>query len=173
MLKFGTISEVDPKGFVRVRFDEDDIVSQPLQVVFRRTFKDKDYMLPDLEDHVACVMDEYCENGVCIGAIYSDEDAAPFDTENISGIKFQNGDEISYDREEKLFKVKISTLEFKISQTGFTMKKGTETLKKLIKDLIAANKAATYANGAGTTGPAINIAQFTAIETRVDSFFEE
>jgi len=29
--------------------------------------------MPDVGEQVACMMDEHCENGVCLGAIYSND----------------------------------------------------------------------------------------------------
>lgn len=172
LLKFGTVSEVDPKGFVRVKFVEDDIVSGLLGFVFRRTFKDKEYMLPEVGDHVACLMDCNCEDGICIGAIYSEADIAPYDDANKSGIVFQNGDVIEYDKEQRTYHIKTDTTEFFMKPAGFALKKGDESLKAIVADMLAQIKLLTFANGAGTTGPPINLAAFTAIETRVDTFFE-
>lgn len=172
MLKYGTVTEVDPKGFVRVKIEEDEIVTQPIAVIFRRTSKDKDYMLPDVGDHVACLVDENCEDGVCLGAIYSEADAAPYTDANKSGVKFSNGDVIEFDRTARLYHIKTDTTEFTIDPAGFTLKKGTETLKKIMSDLLDAIIAETHATGTGPSGPPINIADFTAIKTRIGTFFE-
>lgn len=47
-----------------------------------------------------------------------------------------------------------------------------ESLKELIADLISAIKAITVTTGTGPSGVPINIADFIAIETRLDNFFE-
>ncbi|MBW7838448.1 MAG: hypothetical protein H3C36_02165 [Chitinophagaceae bacterium] len=78
MIKFGYITEVNMDvGTVRVRFTEDDIVSNPLPVSCAATKEDK-YSFPfAINEHVCCLMDDQCEFGVVIGAIYSTEDKPP------------------------------------------------------------------------------------------------
>jgi phage baseplate assembly protein gpV len=78
MLKFGYITELNTdKGTVRVHFDEDDIVSNPLPVSVPASKNDK-YSFPfSINEHVWCLMDENCEYGVVGGAIYSAKDSVP------------------------------------------------------------------------------------------------
>lgn len=71
--KFGIISEVK-KGFARVQFQEDDIVSNWLPVMVGRSLTDKDSWPYEVQEHVFCMMDENCEYGIIQGAVYSDED---------------------------------------------------------------------------------------------------
>lgn len=71
--KFGTISEVK-KGFARVQFADDDIVSNWLPVLVRRSLNDKDSWPYEINEHVFCMMDETCEYGVIQGAVYSEAD---------------------------------------------------------------------------------------------------
>jgi len=71
--KFGIISEVK-KGFARVKFEEDDIVSNWLPVLVRRSLNDKDSWPYEIQEHVFVMMDENCEYGVIQGAVYSDAD---------------------------------------------------------------------------------------------------
>ncbi|NHN26753.1 hypothetical protein FIA58_013795 [Flavobacterium jejuense] len=70
----------------------------------------------------------------------------------------------------------ISTVEFKVDQDGFLLKKENETLKKLIEDLITAVQNMSFAvstpSGSGTTTTLINLAEFTAVKTRFNQFLK-
>lgn len=73
-LKYGIVSENKP-GFVKVQFEENDgIVSDWLPVLVRRSKAEKESWQLEVNEHVVCLMDEFCEEGVCIGAIHNDED---------------------------------------------------------------------------------------------------
>lgn len=100
MLKFGVVTHVDPAtARVRVRFeDQDDTLSYWLPVLKPKTLQDKFYCLPDINEHVACLMDEHFEAGVVLGAIYSDADAPPVTNKDKTHIKFSDGTVIEYDR---------------------------------------------------------------------------
>ena len=98
MLRFGTISEVKPeKGLAKVNFAEDGIVSAWLPLVYNNTLGDKNYRSMKVNEHVACIMDENCENGVIMGAIYNSQDSPPYSGEKV-GVKFEDGTEIVYDK---------------------------------------------------------------------------
>lgn len=65
------------RGLVRVKFLEEDIVSNPLQVLVPGSKMDK-YSLPfSINEQVACAMDDNLEFGVVMGAVYSDSDTPP------------------------------------------------------------------------------------------------
>ena len=79
MLKFGVVTQQDEtKCQVRVKFDDqDNMNSYWIAVLQRKTLKDKHYDLPDIGEHVACLMDEHCEEGIILGALYSTADTVP------------------------------------------------------------------------------------------------
>jgi hypothetical protein len=63
---------------VRVVFEaEDQLVSWWLPVLQPKTLADQVYWMPDLDEHVVCLLDEHAEFGVVLGAIYSEADAPP------------------------------------------------------------------------------------------------
>lgn len=70
----------------------------------------------------------------------------------------------------------INTVEFKIDQDGFLLKKENETLKKLVEDLITAVQNMSFTvstpSGLGTTTTLINLAEFTAVKTRFNQFLK-
>jgi hypothetical protein len=72
----------------------------------------------------------------------------------------------------------IQSVQFKVDKTGFLLKKENETLKQLMVDLIGAIKAMNFTLTTpdtinGTTTSLINVAQFTAIETRFNQFLKD
>ncbi len=71
----------------------------------------------------------------------------------------------------------IGTMIFEIDAVGFLLKKENETLKKIMVDLIGAVKAMSFSLTTpdtinGTTTALVNLAQFTAIETRINGFLK-
>lgn len=99
MLKFGIVTNIDEKqAAARVQFQDDDIPSDWLPVSQAKTLKDKFYILPDIGEQVACLMDENLEDGVILGAIYSDEDTCPIVSKDKITAKFQDGSSIEIDK---------------------------------------------------------------------------
>jgi len=99
-LKFGIVSQIDPaRGLARVRFgDSENLESYWLHVLGAATMKNKLYHLPDVGEGVACHMDEHCENGVILGALYSKQDIPPVSDQDKYHILFEDGTYIEYDR---------------------------------------------------------------------------
>lgn len=99
-MKIGVVTAADSeKCRVRVQFpDRDEVVSYWLPVMQKKTLKDKAYWMPDIQEHVVCLMDENDEFGVVLGAIYSDADTPPVDSQNKCHIVFEDGTVIEYDR---------------------------------------------------------------------------
>ncbi len=96
--KFGIISEVK-NGFARVEFKDDDIVSNWLPAMVRRSLNDKDSWPYELLEQVFCMMDEHCEYGIILGAVYNDEDVP--DTDEGAGKfrkLFSDNSYIEYDK---------------------------------------------------------------------------
>jgi len=105
--KFGVISEVK-KGFVRVAFEDDDIVSNWLPVMVRKSLTDKESWPYEIQEHVFCMMDENCEYGIVQGAVYNDVDTP--DAGEAAGIfrkKFSDGTILQYDKGTHEFKADI------------------------------------------------------------------
>lgn len=101
MLRFGIICEIDAsKGLARVHFDDDGIVSYWLPVVYPKASQDSFSWIPDINEHVACLMDEHLENGVIIGSIYSKAKQPDGGNSDKFRVKFKDGTVIEYDRAE-------------------------------------------------------------------------
>ncbi|MGM8362139.1 hypothetical protein ACSV4D_09515 [Flavobacterium sp. ARAG 55.4] len=70
----------------------------------------------------------------------------------------------------------IKTVQFKVDQSGFLLKKENETLKELMSDLITAIKAMSFVvstpSGPGATTTLNNTAQFQAVQDRFNQFLK-
>lgn len=203
MMRFGTVSEVDTaKGLVRVTFAEDDIVSYWLSVSVPSTKDDSFCSMPDIGEHVYCVMDENAENGVVGGAVFSADHLPALDTR---GIQFKDGTVIKYDRESHKLTVsiadtlieadnttittkvgsaaqvsinattvntKVSGAEHIITATGHTVKTTAESLKQILSDILDGINAITHPETGTVTGTPNNAATFAAIKTRLNNLFQ-
>lgn len=173
MLRFGTISNIDAaKGLVRVKFEEDGIVSGWIPLSFPKTLKDKYYSMPDVNEHVACVMDEHAENGVVVGAVYSKNTNPSITDANKTGVKYENGDEFTFDRQARKLLEKINTVEFSLEADGPTLKNGAETLKTILVELLDILIAHTHGTAVGPSSPPIEALNLTANKTKVQTFFK-
>jgi phage baseplate assembly protein V len=107
MLRFGTISEVDgDKGLVRVQFEDAGIVSAWLPMIQKGTKGNRYFAVPDKQEHVAVLMDENSENGVCLGSIYSSAELpGSVKGKDVAGVLFSDGTVIKYDRASKTLTV--------------------------------------------------------------------
>lgn len=99
-LKFGTVAAIDEKTMrVRVRLPEmDNLRTAWLPVLTRKTLSDKDYWLPDLGEHVAVLLDARGEDGVVLGAIFSEADVVPVASRDKWQRRFADGAVLEYDR---------------------------------------------------------------------------
>lgn len=63
--------------------------------------------------------------------------------------------------------VEIGTSKMTITESGYEITRGSESLKKIMNDLLQANIDATYTNGAGSTLQANNLAVFQQVKQRL------
>jgi phage baseplate assembly protein V len=105
--RIGIVTQIDvTKAKARVRFpDMDNVTSYWLAVLNSKTLKDKTYWMPDINEHVVCLLDAHGEEGVILGAIYSEADQVPVSSKDKKHITFEDGTIIEYDRAEKVLKI--------------------------------------------------------------------
>ncbi|UAY57284.1 phage baseplate assembly protein V [Arachidicoccus terrestris] len=99
ILKYGLVCEVKP-GYAKVNFDDDDdLATDWLPVLVRRSQSDKESWQLEINEHVVCLMINDGDDGVIIGAIYSDEDT-PDNGEAAGKFRklFSDGTLIEYDK---------------------------------------------------------------------------
>ena len=113
MLKFGTVTNINPlTARARVQFADDDMTSYWLPVLQTKTFKDKYYAMPDIGEQAACLMDENCEDGVILGAIYTNLDEVPAVTKEQHLIKFSDNCLIEYNKETQTLTINVKQVTF-------------------------------------------------------------
>ncbi len=96
--KQGIVADAKP-GFATVRFaDLDGLVTRWLPVIHPKTQDDKAAWTLDVGEHVACLMDQYLEDGCIVGAIYSEADVPPVASREKFRVQFKDGGSFEYDR---------------------------------------------------------------------------
>ena len=121
MLKFGIVTNINPTlAQARVQFADDDVLSYWLPILQQKTQKDKFYAIPDIGEHVACLMDENSEEGVILGAIYSALDDTPVSSKTQLMIKFEDESYINFNKETGILTLKFKGIDVisDINQTG-------------------------------------------------------
>lgn len=173
MIRFGTISEIEPTtGKGRVYFEEDDLVTQPLPFIFPATKDDEYFILPDVGTSVATLMDGNAEDGVILGAIYNNKKPSQGAADR-SYVKFKDGTVIMYDRAGHKYTVTMDTVTYEISREGFAIKRGSETLKKILSDLLDQLAQEKHPTPSGVSGPPINAAAYVAIKERIPNLLTQ
>lgn len=97
-IRFGIVSEAKP-GFAKVWFSADNLVSIWLPVLMKTSLKDKESWVLNVQEHVVCLTDKNCEEGVVLGCIASDAD--PVESGANAGKfrkVFEDGTVLEYDK---------------------------------------------------------------------------
>lgn len=98
MLKFGNICDIDAaSGLCRVEFDDDGITSDWLPLIVKNSFNTKDFFIFDIGEHVACMMDQNSENGVILGAVYSQDRKPDGGAKDHQRIVYKDGSVFDFD----------------------------------------------------------------------------
>lgn len=98
---FGIVTAVDAgRGWARARLPEyDNLETAFLPVLQRRTHRDKALNLPDVGEQVALLLDLRGEDGVILGAIWSEVDPVPqTDGADVDVRRYADGTVLRYDR---------------------------------------------------------------------------
>ena len=107
MLRFGIVSQINPVlAQARVNFADDESTSYWLPIIQSKTMKDKFFVMPDIGEEVACLMDENSEDGVILGAIYSSVDLPAVTSEKQISVNLENSSLINIDKETNTFVMK-------------------------------------------------------------------
>ena len=154
LLRFGNICDVDAsRAYCRVEFDEDGITSAFLPILVAGALENKYFSMPAINEQVVCLMDENCEQGVILGALYSQADKPTGFAEGDSGVIYSDGGKFTYNGK-------------------YTLSNAVESLASILSDLMDAHIAETHTTGTGPSGPPINLASYQAIKTRLDLLLE-
>lgn len=119
MLRLGIISELgtgENAGFARVSFDDTGIVSGWLSLPAAQTRTAKHWQPVEVNTQVACLMDEACEQGAIVIALWSFTDTPPeWATADTTGIQYADGTQVYYDVAKKQLIVNAPDAELKIT----------------------------------------------------------
>lgn len=108
MLRFGNITEIDvSKCYARVKFLDDGIVSAPLQIVVMGALSTKFFHIFDINEQVACLMDENSEEGVILGALFSDDINPNGGNKDVVRVVFPDESSIEYNRSSHEYNIDI------------------------------------------------------------------
>lgn len=135
--KYGIVSDVK-KGFIKAAFEEDEIVTDWIPVLFRKTKSDKESWQLEINEHIVCLMDHNCNTGVCLGAICNDEDEPdPGEGKGKFRKLFSDGTLIEYDKEAQKLTVDVkgelnATTTGKAAINAGTNLEGNATVKATI-----------------------------------------
>jgi len=122
MIRLGLLSELgtgEYLGYCRVSLDEVEMVSGWLPMLSLGTKTVKHWNTIEVGSQVACLMDAYCEQGVVVAALWSDEDTPPdWATDKTLGIQFADGAKLYYDSDshEATFDAPDTSLTAKIKE---------------------------------------------------------
>lgn len=99
-LMFGTVSQIDEHNVrVRVRLPTcDNLRTAWLPVLQRNTQNNKDYGLPDVGEQVSLLLDADGDDGVVLGAVYSEVDRPAVANRDKRRVDFADGTVVEYDR---------------------------------------------------------------------------
>lgn len=123
IFRIGEVTSTLPnKGKVKVKFEDmDDLVSYEMWVLNRKTREDKDYWMPDIKDQVFCLfLGNGMEAGCVLGAIYSDKDKPPVNSQDKRHVRFKDGSVFEYDRKTHALTVDVKG-DISIRATGNVM----------------------------------------------------
>jgi phage baseplate assembly protein V len=106
MIRLGFVVDRDPsRARVRVKFPDlldrknQPVVSWWLPVVTHKTKADQVYWMPDLDEHVIVALFGHgVEDGVVLGAIYSNPAPPPITDPEVAHVGFKDGTVLEYDR---------------------------------------------------------------------------
>ena len=121
MLRFGIVSQINPVlAQARVNFGDDESTSYWLPIIQSKTMKDKFFVMPDIGEEVACLMDENSEDGVILGAIYSSVDLPVVTSEKQISLNLENNSLINIDKETNTLTITFENINLNgnINHTG-------------------------------------------------------
>lgn len=108
MLRIGLISEIDAaRCYARVKFLDNGIVSDWLQVVVMGAISNKFFHIFDINEQVACLMDENDEEGVILGALFNDKTSPGDGNKDVVKVNFSDDSFIEYNRSAHEYNIDI------------------------------------------------------------------
>lgn len=104
LLQWGIVVAIDDRAVaVKVQLAQhDDLITDWLPVLQRKTQDDKFAVIPDLGEQVAVLLDSVGEDGVVLGAVYNSVDTVARASVDLLFYRAADGTELIYDRSAHL-----------------------------------------------------------------------
>lgn len=163
MIRFGKITEIiSSKGLARVSFVGDTIVSAPLPCLVKKSKTVKESYPFEINEQVACLMNEDMRTGVILGAVYNKDTVPSIVNENEFGIDYGvNGKDIFNNQSG------LKTMQAK----KFKVVNDSDSLFAILNDILAQIQLITVNGNLGyPTGVPINSPAFALIQQRLLTF---
>lgn len=100
-IRYGRVSSINPEMMTaKVLFDdEDNNVTDELEIIVRNSKNNKDYALPDVGEYVVCLfLDNDRNSGFIVGAVYSSNNMPLHNNADVRAVDFADGTSIEYNR---------------------------------------------------------------------------
>lgn len=172
--KYGHVCDRDaPNCRVRVEFPEDGIVSHWLPILLPGARGNKYFHMPDINDHVVCLLDCNLETGVVIGSIYDQNNKPGFGSNDVAQVNFSDGAQVGYDRAGHKLTAIVQGLKIEVGPNGLEITKGGKSLKAILEGIVNANIAETHnVTAVGSpSGPPINVLDFSNLLADIQILF--
>jgi phage baseplate assembly protein V len=138
-LCFGAVKEFDAKKKrlrVEITLDGGSIISPWLFAAVEKSKGDKTESPFDLDEHVACILNESLDEGIVVAAYYSDDDSPGTASANKYRKEFKDGTVLEYDREKHELTADVKgKVEIKASGTINIEATGKTTVKGTMVDI--------------------------------------
>lgn len=152
----GIVSAVNAAtGWARVRLPAyDNLETAELPVLQRRTHKDKALDLPDVGEQVALILDRRGEDGVVLGAIWSEADPVPqSDGPDVDVRHYEDGTLLRYDRKAHKLTAEVQgDIALSCTGTADIIADGEARLESKARLVLAAPSVEMQTNGLGMSG---------------------
>lgn len=124
-LHFGYVTAVDEAtGRARVKIEALGIETFWLAILQSRVKEDQAADWLDVDDFVAVLGDEKLEQGVILGALYSEKNPPPIDTKDKWYRRFSDGSVIEFDRTTGILKLEVTKVEITCTEESTINGKG-------------------------------------------------
>lgn len=131
VVRFGTVSDVDPSGAL-AKVDLGDLVTDWLPWCTPHAGQDRAWSTPDVGEQVVIVTPGDPSMGVIVASLFSNAHPANGDQAKDRRITFKDGTVVEFDREGSVLRVTVNaagTVDVKVGATELTMQDGQATLK--------------------------------------------
>jgi phage baseplate assembly protein V len=167
MLRIGTITEIDvSKCYARVTFMDDDIVSDWLQICVMGALSNKFFHMFDINEQVACLMDEHSDDGVILGALFNDKTPPAGGNKDVVRVQFSDDSFVEYNRATHEYNINVKGTVNIVSEGETRIEAQTvtvdATMVSIDAEMVDVQATAVTMSGTLTVTGALTAASLTA-----------